>query len=87
RVFVHAPLEFRVQRIMKVQCLSDIKEARALIEEMDRRRMKFIRDIVGTDWTDARNYHLCIDASVIDFNSAVSIIAGIVQRTAKENGP
>jgi len=87
RVFVHAPLEFRVQRIMKVQCLSDIKEARALIEEMDRRRMRFIRDIVGTDWTDARNYHLCIDASVIDFDSAANIIAGIVERAAREDRP
>jgi cytidylate kinase len=80
RVFVHAPLEFRVRRIMKVQCLTDIREAQTLVEETDRRRAKFIRDMTGADWTDARNYHLCIDASVIDFDSSVDMITGIVRR-------
>jgi CMP/dCMP kinase len=83
RVFVHAPLEFRVRRIMKVQCLANIREAQALVEETDRNRAKFIRDMTGVEWSDALHYHLCIDASVIDFDSAVSMIAGIVERAAK----
>ncbi len=87
RVFVHAPLEFRVQRIMKVQGLSDGKEARGLIEESDRRRMRFIRDVVGKEWTDARNYHLSIDASAVDFESAVNMIAGLVGPAMREDRP
>jgi cytidylate kinase len=80
RVFVHAPLEFRVRRIMKVQCLTDLREAQTLVEETDRSRAKFIRDMTGADWSDSLNYHLCIDASVIDFDSSVDMIAGIVRR-------
>jgi CMP/dCMP kinase len=83
RVFVHAPLEFRVRRIMKVQGMSDIREARSLVEETDRRRTKFIKDMTDADWSDARNYHLCIDASVIDFDSSVDMITGIVGRMGK----
>jgi cytidylate kinase len=83
RVFVHAPVEFRVRRIMKVQGMTDIREARSLVEETDRRRTKFIKDMTGADWSDARNYHLCIDASVIDFGSSVDMIAGIAGRMGK----
>jgi cytidylate kinase len=78
RVFVHAPLEFRVRRIMKVHHLTDEREAQSLVEETDRRRAKFIRDMTGADWYDATHYHLCIDASAIDFDSSVAMIAGLV---------
>jgi cytidylate kinase len=80
RVFVHAPLAFRVRRVMKVQGLTDIRDARTLVEETDRRRAKFIRDMTGADWSDALNYHLCIDASVIDFDSSVAMITGLVSQ-------
>ena len=86
RVFVHAPLEFRVQRIMRVHALTD-REARGLVEETDRRRAKFIKDMTGTDWYDARNYHLCIDAGVIDFDTGVAMIAGLAGRIGKGEKP
>jgi CMP/dCMP kinase len=87
RVFVHAPLEFRVRRVMKVQCLTDSREARTLVEETDRRRAKFIRDMTGADWSDALNYHLCIDASVVDFESSVAMIAGLVSKVGQGDQP
>jgi cytidylate kinase len=65
---------------MKVQGLTDIRDARTLVEETDRRRAKFIRDMTGADWSDALNYHLCIDASVIDFDSSVAMITGLVSQ-------
>lgn len=87
RVFVHAPLEFRVRRVMKVQCLTDIREAQALVEETDRRRAKFIRDMTGADWSNALNYHLCIDASVMDFDSGVSMITALVSKMGRQAQP
>jgi cytidylate kinase len=87
RVFVHAPLEFRVRRLMKVQSLTDDREAQMLVEETDRRRAKFIKDMTGADWYDTRNYHLCIDASVIDFDTSVAIIAGLAGRMGQGEKP
>jgi cytidylate kinase len=87
RVFVHAPLEFRVRRVMKVQCLNNIREARTLVEETDRRRAKFIRDMTGADWYDATHYHLCIDASVMDFDSGVSMITTLVSKIGQQAQP
>jgi cytidylate kinase len=87
RVFVHAPLEFRVRRLMKVQGLTDDREAQTLVEETDRRRAKFIKDMTGADWYDTRNYHLCIDASVIDFDASVAMITGLVGRIGQGEQP
>jgi hypothetical protein len=36
--------------------------------------------MTGADWSDALNYHLCIDASVIDFDSSVAMITGLVSQ-------
>ncbi|HSD94670.1 MAG TPA: cytidylate kinase-like family protein [Syntrophales bacterium] len=82
RVFIHAPLEFRVQRVMKARNIVDAAEARSIIEESDRRRARFIRDMVGVEWTDAKNYHLCIDSSVAGFPRSVEMIAGLVGPSA-----
>jgi cytidylate kinase len=77
-IFVHAPLDYRIERIMKVQKIADKKEAQKMIEESDHERTKFIRDMTGTDWYDARNYHLCIDSSVVGFSDCVKMITQLV---------
>jgi cytidylate kinase len=63
---------------MKVQKITDKREAQKMIEESDHKRAKFIRDMVGIDRFDARNYHLCIDSSVVGFPACVEMITKIV---------
>ncbi len=87
RVFVHAPLQFRVRRIMKVQGLNDYRDAQTLVEEADRRRAKFIKDMTGSDWHDATRYHLCIDTSAIDFESSVAMISTLVRQIGQQAHP
>ncbi len=88
-VFIHAPLEFRVGRIMKVRNMTDVQEARALVEETDRRRTRFIRDMVRREWADARNYHLCVDSHAAGFPACTQMIIRLVDkaRTDAETGP
>jgi len=76
-VFVHAPFDYRVERIMKEQKMEE-KAARAMVQESDRTRTKFIRDILGIDWTDARNFHLCLDSSIISLSAGAEIIMNMV---------
>ena len=73
-VFVHAPEEFRVNRVMRVQNITDFNKARTLVRESDQRRKKFIRDMTGSDWMDARNYHLCMDSSTVGLPACVEMI-------------
>jgi cytidylate kinase len=79
-VFIHAPFQFRAERIMKVKNMARIGEARALVEESDRSRARFIRDMCRTDWADARNYHLCIDAGAAGFPACVETIVRLVNK-------
>ncbi len=77
-VFIHAPLDYRIKRIMKEQEIADRRKAQKMIEESDNERTKFIRDMVSADWCDARNYHLCVDSSVVGFPACVEMITGLV---------
>ena len=77
-IFIHAPLDYRIERIMKEQKIADRRKAQKMIEESDHERTKFIRDMVSTDWCDARNYHLCINSSVVGFPACVEMITELV---------
>jgi cytidylate kinase len=77
-IFVHAPLDYRIERIMKEQKIAAKRKAQKIIEESDQERTKFIRNMTNTDWCDARNYHLCIDSSVVGFPACVEMITKLV---------
>ncbi len=68
RIFMHAPIEFRTKRVMQVQGLADPRQTEAKLKESDEQRSKFVWDMLHVRWTDARNYHFCIDTSVADFD-------------------
>ncbi len=78
-VMIHAPLSFRVERLMRVYNAKR-KEAVQMIEQSDRDRYRYIRSFTGRDWFDARNYDLAIDTSIIDFASAEEMISSIALR-------
>jgi cytidylate kinase len=83
-VFVHAPREFRIGRIMKVRNMTDVREARALVEESDRRRTKFVRDMARTEWADARHYHLSIDSRAAGFPACIQVIIQLVNKARSD---
>ena len=80
RVYIHAPQEFRVKRIMNAQKISDTREVQARVKESDQIRARFIREMAGVDWTDARNYHLCVDSSAFDFPVIVDMIVKLAEK-------
>ena len=80
RVSIHAALEFRVKRVMQVQKITDIREARNRVKNSDQSRTKYIRDMAGVDWTDSRNFHLCIDSSFIGFRESAKMIISLAKR-------
>lgn len=63
RVFVHAPVEYRVGRVMEV-CGDSPSEAKRNIRRSDKARASYYRHISGQRWGDAKNYELSVDSSV-----------------------
>lgn len=77
-VFVHAPLEFRIRRLMEIRNIAE-NIATAEIRESDKRRGKFLRYHTGLEWTNALNYHLCIDTSATSFEEAIEMVVKLVR--------
>lgn len=63
RVFLHAPLPFRIRRIMRTEHLSE-QEARAKIEQTDRRRSVNYRYYTRQIWGQVDNYQISVDTSM-----------------------
>ena len=63
-LYFHAPLKFRVKRVMEIYNLSGAHEAGRMIEESDEMRGRYFARMTDVDWTCANNYHLCIDTSI-----------------------
>jgi cytidylate kinase len=79
RIFMHAPLEFRTKRIMQVQGLTDVRQAESELRKSDQRKSKFVWDMLRVRWADATSYHLCIDTSIMDFDSIAQLICQLAE--------
>jgi cytidylate kinase len=82
-VFIHAGKEFRIRRVMEVYGLRDAGEARTMIDRSDAQRADFIQAMAGAAWTDARDYHLCVDTGIVGFPLAEAWVAQLVSETER----
>jgi hypothetical protein len=72
-VFIHAPEEFCIEQAAKKHSM-DLKELDKLIERTDSKRAEYYKYHTGREWTDARNYDLCLDSSKLGFERCVEEI-------------
>ena len=79
KVFMYASLEFRIKRVMEIYRLNNKKEAEKMINESDHQRKMYIEEEIGLSWSDARNYHLCIDTSALGFKKTEDMIIKLVE--------
>lgn len=80
RVFLHAPMEYRISRLMRLFDLATPEEARTRIEASDENRRKFNKSMSGVDWTDARNYDICINTGTVDPLEVREMIVSLAAR-------
>src|SRR5262245_11378531 len=62
-VFIFAPLEARVQRVIQMEKLTR-SEAERRIAGMDRLRTDYVRTFYRADWRAPTQYHLPVDSAV-----------------------
>ena len=72
-VFVHAPKEFCMEQAAKKHSMSE-RELERYIAKIDRHRAGYYKYHTGREWTDARNYDLCLDSSKLGFERFVEEI-------------
>lgn len=72
RVFIYAPEDYRVKRVMEVYGDS-IGEAKRNIHRSDEARAAYYKNISGKFWGERQNYDVLIDSSIGIENCAKTI--------------
>lgn len=78
-VFVHAPLEDRINRVMDRDGLSS-KEAAERIKAIDRERAEHSLRFANTAWNAAETHHLIVDSSIQSPKDTAKFIAGLAKK-------
>ena len=72
-VFVSAPMEARISRVMKRTGLGE-EEAKERIERQDRTRQTYYNFFTFGDWGTASDYNLCVDSSILGIQGTAEFI-------------
>ncbi len=72
-VFVHAPKDFCLEQAAK-KLNMNTKELEKYIIKTDKHRAEYYKYHTGREWTDARNYDLCLNSSKLGFDRCVEEI-------------
>lgn len=72
-VFIHADDEKCAARIREIRRMES-KELRKHMADVDKRRGMYYKYYTGKEWTDARNYDICLDSGKIGYRGCVEVI-------------
>ena len=78
-VFISAPLEARIKRIVERQGVSEA-EAETIIERKDRGRAEYYDFFTFSKWGVASNYDLCVDSSILGIEGTADLIIDFVKK-------
>ncbi|MGN1168007.1 MAG: AAA family ATPase [Lachnospiraceae bacterium] len=73
-IFITAPFEQRLQRVMQVNESWDKKIARAMLKKLDRKHKSYFKFYTGLEWGEAINYDMCINSASYGINGSVDMI-------------
>ena len=82
--FLHSDIDARVKRAMTYYHLEE-KKAKEAIEKTDKKRAAYYNYYTGERWGNSRNYHLCIDTSLVGVDGAVEIIIEFLDKIGHAN--
>ena len=77
RVFVHAPHEYCVKMAIE-RGSQTTRGVEKFIEKTDKYRADYNKYYTGQDWTDSRNYDLCLNSERLGFDGCVKAIRSYI---------
>lgn len=77
-IYITAPFEQRVNRIMRMNSSMTEKQVRRLVKKMDHEHTKYYQFYTGRRWGNAVNYDLCINSASYGIDGAVELIRRMV---------
>ena len=77
-LFIHAPMEARIQRVARRQKLTP-EEARKTIIKTDKRRASYYEYYSSKKWGAVDSYDFCLDSSCLGLSGTVELIRAMVE--------
>ena len=74
RVFIHAPIEARQERVSGYSMAWSLREVSRYIRTEDKRRSAYYRYYTGEEWRDAAGYDLSLDSDELGEDGCVEMI-------------
>jgi CMP/dCMP kinase len=78
-LYLHADISVRCQRVQAKYNLP-VDKALKLIEDNDKARSRYLHNVTGFDWSDARQYHLCIDTGALELPKIENLVVEYLQQ-------
>lgn len=85
-VFIFAPLEARVQRVIRMEKLTR-SDAERRVTGMDRIRTDYVRSFYHADWRDPTHYNLTVDSAVWGEGATADLILSALERVPHGREP
>lgn len=79
RLFIHAPLEYRMERVSKYSRAWSKGEVAKYIRKEDKRRAAYYHYYTGEEWRDAGAYDVSIDTSVHSDEDVVEMVKELLK--------
>ncbi len=79
-VFIHAPREWRAKNLLERGEASTMQEAVAKVKKADSDREGYYNYFTSGKWGVADNYHLTLDASLLEPAEMVDLIEGYIKK-------
>jgi len=78
KIFIHSSVDCRKHRIAEKYGIST-QDAAAMVVDNDYSRELYTKTFTGRDWTDARNYDICLDVRKFGVNGAVDFLMKCIE--------
>lgn len=77
-VFVHASKDYCIKQAIERRAFTG-KDVEKFVEKTDKYRSDFYRYYTGQEWTDARNYDLCLNSERLGFEGTMDAIKAYIK--------
>ncbi len=78
KVFIYANNDFRMKRTIETEKVPK-EDAGARIKKMDKKRRDFFHTHTNKDWSDPKNYDICLDSGVLGIDKCVEILISLMK--------
>ena len=82
--FIHAPLEARIERVMRIYSV-DRRGAEDMMQKTDKRRATYYSYFTNSKWSEIGNYDIAVNSAKLGVDGSAEMIRDFARRKEQED--